>query len=152
MPKDNRNITGKLLPDEGGAYFLVIRLTKPRTITVGKLGRFSFAHGYYLYCGSAKKGIRARVVRHLRQKNKRLHWHIDYLLADPAAEVITTHAFVNREECELVKVLITCGGKPHPLGFGASDCRAGCRSHLVFFNSIGKVNMAISQLADCSEA
>ena len=62
-----------------GAYQLLIRLDRDQTITVGRIGRFRFPAGYYVYTGSAMNGIEARVRRHLSSR-KRIRWHIDYLL------------------------------------------------------------------------
>lgn len=81
----------------------MIEVTRPVRVTIGRFGSFRFVAGRYIYTGSARHNFAARVARHLRQE-KTLRWHIDYLLAAP-------------------------GNVPLP-GFGASDCRAGCGSHL----------------------
>ena len=72
---------------DSGFYQLVVRLGRRRTIVVGRLGRFEFPAGYYVYTGSAKRGLESRIARHLRRR-KRMRWHIDYLLqyADVADE------------------------------------------------------------------
>ena len=115
------------LPDTENwkSYQLFIRVARPLTITVGRLGEFRFAAGDYVYSGSARRGIRARVNRHLRSE-KKLRWHIDYLLA--AAEVEITRVRISTlDECQLVA---DSGGTVVVSGFGASDCRQGCGSHL----------------------
>ena len=61
------------------SYQLHIQLTRPVTITVGRLGKFQFPAGQYVYTGSAKRNLEARIRRHL-SKHKKLRWHIDYLL------------------------------------------------------------------------
>ena len=48
--------------------------------TVGGLGTFDFPAGCYVYTGSPKRNLHARVARH-HSRGKRLRWHIDYLLA-----------------------------------------------------------------------
>lgn len=108
-------------------YQLAIRLARPARIRVGRLGVFDFPAGLYRYTGSARRGLEARIARHLR-RDKRLRWHIDYLLADAAATItgVTRHACA---ECELNR--LTAGSVAVP-GFGASDCRAGCGSHLKY--------------------
>ncbi len=107
------------------SYCLLIRLIRVVEIEVGRLGFFIFPAGNYIYTGSAKKNIRARVNRHLRRE-KRLRWHIDYLLTAAGVEVEAV-LLSARPECELVAL---GGGEIVVPGFGASDCRAGCGSHL----------------------
>ena len=113
------------------SYTLYIVVPAAVTVTVGRLGTFCFPAGCYLYSGSARKNLRARVNRHLRRK-KRLRWHIDYLLAAPGVEIVAV-LLSHRSECELVA---RGGGEVVVSGFGASDCRTGCNSHL---RRVGKV-------------
>jgi Uri superfamily endonuclease len=106
-------------------YQLVIRVTRPVEIAVGRLGLCSFQKGTYVYTGSAKRNFEARIARHLR-KEKTLRWHIDYLLAAPGVSV-TDVLRSDVEECELNQ---GSAGEIVVPGFGASDCRHGCGSHL----------------------
>ncbi len=118
-----------------GAYCLLIRLRRPQTIAVGRLGVFRFPRGYYAYCGSALGGLRPRLRRHLR-KDKPLHWHVDYLLASPQAELVETAVFPTGErlECEIARLMLRRPGAAVVVrGFGSSDCRQGCPAHLVHF-------------------
>jgi Uri superfamily endonuclease len=116
-----------------GLYQLVIHLPKRSRIRVGKLGRFDFPSGYYVYTGSAGRGLSARIRRHLSRAKKKF-WHIDYLLAKGEIVEITIFRKSNLEECELARrVSARKGAKVVAPGFGASDC--GCGSHLVFFRS-----------------
>lgn len=110
-------------------YQLHIHLKKEQCITVGKLGKFTFKPGEYIYTGSARKNIHARVKRHL-QSTKRLRWHIDYLLANKYAEIITVKYF-EQSECEINQSI---NGEIPVKGFGASDCKAGCISHLKYID------------------
>jgi Uri superfamily endonuclease len=121
--------------DCAGCYTLVIVLPKSKSIRVGKLGRAFFPAGVYFYTGSAMNGLRARLARHLRKSKKR-HWHIDYLLGAPGARVqeVVTRASSNREECgHNQRIARLPGAKIILPGFGSSDCRAGCPSHLIYF-------------------
>jgi len=112
-------------------YQLHIRLEHRQDIIVGRLGRFSFDKGRYLYTGSATRSMRPRLLRHL-SGHKTLHWHIDYLLAAESA-VITDIFLASESEC-LVNQSIKA---EFPiLGFGASDCRAGCGAHLKFLGQL----------------
>lgn len=114
-----------VVPPGAGTYQLVIELARPARIVVGRLGAADFPAGIYVYTGSARRGVQARVRRHLAH-DKPLHWHIDYLLACPDARVTTVR--VSRlAECVLNQR--TRGQIVLP-GFGASDCRAGCGAHL----------------------
>lgn len=107
------------------SYQLHIRVKRPVRLRIGALGWLAFPAGEYLYTGSAKRGLAARVARHLRHV-KRLRWHIDYLLVDPAVAV-TQVSTSTRAECRWHQAV--AGRVLHP-GFGASDCRAGCLAHL----------------------
>lgn len=111
-------------------YQLMIHLAVPVRLTVGRLGIFDFPAGRYVYTGSARRNLEARIARHLR-RDKRLRWHIDYLLGIPEAEVvgITRHA---EAECALNQ---STHGRVLVPGFGASDCQAGCGSHLKFLGT-----------------
>ena len=63
-------------------YQLLITVSAPVRVTVGRLGTFDFPAGDYCYTGSAVRNIEARIRRHLSPL-KKMHWHIDYLLAAP---------------------------------------------------------------------
>ena len=81
------------------AYQIYFRLGVPITLTIGKLGSRDFPAGDYVYTGSARRNIRARVLRHL-ERVKSLHWHIDYLLSSPVVSIsriiLSTSSFPNR--------------------------------------------------------
>ena len=109
------------------SYQLFITLSQSTEIQIGKLGLFNFPNGTYVYTGSAKKNIDARIERHL-SKNKNLHWHIDYLLANEQSQVIDVIKS-RLEECELNADTI---GEILVAGFGSSDCKRYCKSHLKY--------------------
>ena len=118
-------MVGKLMEACVQTYQLVIEVCVPVRIAIGRLGTFDFPAGIYVYTGSARRNFQARVRRHCSAA-KKLHWHIDYLLANPAVRVreVLRHS---QGECLINQQ--TVGEQPVP-GFGASDCRAGCGSHL----------------------
>ena len=131
-----------------GIYTLVISLADPTRIKISDRGRFSLKRGYYAYTGSAMGngavGLRQRVARHLRKRKTR-HWHIDYLLASREARitaVIACSASAS-EECQISRNIQSISGASIPIdGFGASDCRQGCGSHLVYCgqdSALGKI-------------
>lgn len=110
-----------------GSYALITALNKDSKIKVGKLGLINFSKGYYAYVGSALNGLEARINRHLR-KEKKLYWHLDYLLRKAIISKIFYKEGLDREECEFAKELEK---KFKTIkGFGASDCK--CKSHLFY--------------------
>jgi len=112
------------------SYQLIILLRQHCQVQVGALGRFDFEAGYYVYSGSAKRNMEARLARHCR-KDKPLRWHIDYLTSHPASEVIDTRTY-DADECQLNQA---CAGAIPIPGFGASDCRSGCGAHLKYLGN-----------------
>lgn len=112
-------------------YQLVIEVARPRILVIGKLGRMRFPAGRYVYTGSARRNLLARVRRHLA-KEKTLRWHIDYLLT--ARDVQVTDVRLSSEpECQVNQRL---AGEVIMPGFGASDCRAHCGSHLKWLGEV----------------
>ncbi len=108
-------------------YQLRIRVGQALRLSIGRLGEFDFPAGTYVYTGSARRHFEARIARHLRRE-KALRWHIDYLLAAPGV-VVTEVVRSGTAECALNQA--TAGALPVP-GFGASDCKHGCGSHLKY--------------------
>ena len=109
------------------AYQLHIVVSRPRILGIGRLGTFRFPAGHYLYTGSARRNLAARVRRHLSRDKKR-RWHIDYLLTAHGVKVVDVR--LSRDaECPLNQ---RASGDIIVPGFGASDCRAHCGSHLKY--------------------
>jgi len=123
-----------------GSYILIIELKDDISINIGKLGNFDFKKGFYVYVGSALNSIESRVNRHLRS-NKKIHWHIDYLLKYTELTKVFYKENDVKEECkiskEFEKSLIFMDG------FGCSDCN--CRSHL-FYGKYNKIIRIIKKL------
>lgn len=117
-----------------GSYILVLQLDRPVTgLRVGRLGRFDFAAGFYLYVGSAygPGGLAARLAHHLRRHKARPHWHIDYLRAEARLREAWTVAGPTRMECTWCRAMAAHPSLSAPVpGFGAGD--TGCRSHLFY--------------------
>ncbi|MDO8691613.1 MAG: GIY-YIG nuclease family protein, partial [Dehalococcoidia bacterium] len=115
----------------GGAYALLFYLAREVEIEVGRLGRFSFAAGWYLYLGSAMGGLKARLGRHL-EGPRRLHWHVDYLARQADLVEVWWRPANRREECSWASLALAAPDARLPVaGFGSSDCR--CASHLAYF-------------------
>lgn len=112
-----------------GTYCILMDLKSNQSISIGKLGEIEFKKGYYVYVGSALNSLMPRIKRHLSQ-NKKLHWHIDYLLNHKDVEVVNVLYAVdgNRWECKLA--LEIARNTTAITDFGCSDCT--CGSHLFF--------------------
>lgn len=121
---------------DAGAYQLHIIIGTPVSIRVGALGEVEFAPGTYIYTGRATRGLKARLQRHQR-RDKPLRWHIDYLTSHPEVEIDWIEIVSEDPEVECVEnqeLLRKRGASVPVMGFGASDCRAGCLAHLVEIN------------------
>jgi Uri superfamily endonuclease len=110
-----------------GVYVLVLDLGKDTSVCIGALGAKAFQKGKYLYVGSAQNNLDLRVQRHLK-KEKRLFWHIDYLLDHEATAIVKVFYKLadKAEECRLANEISKHGTAID--GFGCSDCH--CKSHL----------------------
>lgn len=113
---------------DAGAYLLSIELNTPHAIDVGALGELSFQAGHYIYVGSARKGLAARLRRHAT-RSKKAHWHVDHLLA--VAQLRRSVAIRGYgEELSLARSLATLADGS-VAGFGATD--SPLDSHLFYF-------------------
>jgi len=116
------------LPDApaGGVYVVEMQLPESLEIQVGNLGQLALDAGSYLYAGSAKKHLAARLGRHM-QAHKTLRWHVDYL----TSRVMPARGFVwpwsQGLECRIAQQLANVGRAV--AGFGSSDCH--CTGHLI---------------------
>jgi|YelNatPaOPRAMG01_1025707.scaffolds.fasta_scaffold10284_9 Uri superfamily endonuclease len=126
-----------------GVYSLLIELKKNQKIRVGNLGKFEFPKGFYIYTGSAMNSLEKRIDRHLR-KNKKKFWHIDYLLSNKNAQIISILEIKTKKriECELNKEIFkSLKGKILIKKFGSSDCN--CKSHLIYLGNKIQQNQII---------
>ncbi|MFA4647497.1 DUF123 domain-containing protein [Pyrococcus kukulkanii] len=100
-----------------GSYILLLYLPQDTKIKT-KARTFALKKGYYAYVGSAMNSLEKRVRRHFK-KEKKLHWHIDYLTLK--AEPIMAYLIPSnvRLEEELSRKMAKIGGIVR--GFGASD-------------------------------
>lgn len=123
-------------PAKKGTYVLILRLTHPARLTVGKRGTVDFTAGDYAYVGSAfgGGGLRGRLKHHLSPV-VRPHWHIDYLRAAATVTEVwyCADTAVHEHDWAAALALLPAATLP-PMRFGASDCR--CASHLVQFRAM----------------
>ncbi|RBQ22510.1 hypothetical protein ALNOE001_18790 [Candidatus Methanobinarius endosymbioticus] len=113
-------------------YCLIINKKNESHINIGALGKINFKKGFYIYIGSAMNSLIPRIKRHLSD-NKKLHWHVDYLLKDKNTNVEEVFFNISEKkiECELVNFISKKGLKIDK--FGCSDCN--CNSHLIYFKN-----------------
>lgn len=116
-----------------GSYCLVIELNEDSNIEVGSLGNINFKKGYYVYVGSALNSLEPRLRRHLSH-DKKLHWHVDYLLNQENVNLVDIVYAVDdgKWECYIAKEIAKKGSETSK--FGCSDCK--CGSHLFKFEDL----------------
>ena len=93
-----------------------------------------FSKGYYYYFGSAQKNFSARIIRHV-SKNKKIHWHIDYLTTNPSVKIKRLFLYPGAEkkmECRSYSASARLSPNYIPVkNFGSGDCDT-CGSHLLY--------------------
>jgi len=126
--------------DMKGSYVLIAELKDDFSISVGKKRKIKFYKGYYVYIGSAVNSLEKRIQRHLRD-NKKMHWHIDYLLKYAIITDVFYKESTYKEECYIAKAF---DENLMPIkSFGCSDCK--CESHL-FYGSRDRIRRIINEL------
>ncbi|MGM0470859.1 MAG: GIY-YIG nuclease family protein [Bacillota bacterium] len=119
---------------DSGIYNLIIKLDSDQQIEVGSLGKLEFKSGYYIYTGTAQRNLTARIERH-QSNDKKLHWHIDYLLQFGEVIDVALWSGSKELECQLHQFLLNnCSVKELVAEFGASDCQ--CNTHLLYSREI----------------
>ena len=119
-----------------GLYFLLIRVKQTFGLKIAGKDE-TVPRGYYIYTGTAQKNLASRIKRHCR-KEKKKHWHIDYLLefADVIDVKIIPNASRDEEAVYADKWLSIADFVPIKK-FGASDSPA--ESHLTGFLTKKKI-------------
>lgn len=118
-----------------GGYVLIVQIPKRLRLFLKSIGSITLDSGIWMYIGSAmghgSTNLENRIKRHFR-KEKKIHWHIDYLLASKVQLLAAIWAESQEPiECDIAQALekqkeFTRG----PRKFGASDCVRGCFTHL----------------------
>jgi len=144
----------KRLKGRKGTYALLVQVNQSIRINIGKLGQHRFVPGIYIYAGSAMGTTSTSLGHRLRRhfsKSKKKHWHVDYLLSDPGTRVLGALWAESKKsvECGLASALRDSHVfEAGPAGFGASDCRAGCGTHLFRYagnDGLGSIRVAIQR-------
>lgn len=125
-----------------GIYVLIVSVGYEREIRVGSLGTLTFERGLYAYVGSAQNNLEKRILRHLK-KQKRVFWHIDYLLSNECVEIIVIlfKEAPRSEECQIARALSSLYSAIR--NFGSSDCN--CTSHLFKINGYEDIEVLLSK-------
>ena len=96
-----------------GTYVLVLKIDNNIL-----LRNWEIKKGFFAYVGSAKNGLSKRLSRHLK-KEKKLFWHIDYLLDKREVEIYKI--YISKRQIEkLVAKFLERLYNPIP-GFGNGD-------------------------------
>jgi Uri superfamily endonuclease len=127
---ESSDAVSRNLPSGPGTYVLLLWLPAACHLSIGRALESDLAPGYYLYVGSALRGLRGRLRRYLVGP-ERVHWHIDYLLTAAQPAEIWFREGTERLECawasRLAQSDILASAMPR---FGSSDCR--CPTHLFY--------------------
>jgi Uri superfamily endonuclease len=122
----------------GGIYVVIAELPKAADIQVGRRRKDHFEAGFYGYVGSALGGLEKRLARHLSNQ-KRLRWHIDYLLNVAIVRAVIYAVTSQKKECLVAQALFRrLASQPN---FGCSDCN--CSSHLFFSQDYKDLDEAV---------
>jgi len=123
-----------------GSYLLLLRLDQKVSIK-----HWTIEAGIYVYVGSAMGDLSARVARHLR-KNKRKHWHIDYLLEHAKVLSVVMLPSERRLEEEISSALSKKFDGPE--GFGSSDLKV--KTNLYRLNDLNEFFKIVEEMVQTS--
>lgn len=113
-----------------GDYMVVLQLAQDREINTGALGPQQYPAGFYVYVGSARRGLAARLARHSRLR-KQMHWHIDYLRDKASVTALLPIRTADDLEHDLAAAVDRVADW-RVEAFGSTDCH--CPSHLFGFH------------------
>jgi len=108
------------------------------------LGKVFFKKGNYIYIGSAKACLEARLRRHLK-KDKKSFWHIDYLLKNRRTQISKIWVILESIECEITEVFYrNTLTEIVRKGFGSSDCK--CETHLFYIKNKERTEKILKEI------
>jgi len=136
------------IPSKKGNYILIFLLEERTRQNICRFKDVILKPGYYLYCGSAhgNGGLKGRILRHLAKSFKKF-WHIDYLRECLQPFEIWCQVSSERIECSFCQIFHFQMSVEIPIkGFGSSDCRNRCESHLIWFHRKTNLNNLFLEL------
>jgi len=146
-------ISINIIKKSEATYILLIYVSKDLKVRVGRLEEVSFKKGNYIYIGSAKDCLVARLRRHLK-KDKKSFWHIDYLLENKKAKISQIWAIDKKMECQTAEIF--CQDPTTEIvkkGFGSSDCKClthlsdcKCLTHLFFVKNKKQIESILKEI------
>jgi Uri superfamily endonuclease len=134
-----------------GAYVLIIRIDSDVSLHIKSLGHLKIDAGILTYVGSAmgsgSTNMENRIRRHFRSE-KTIHWHIDHLLATESSLTMAVWSESKEPaECRIVERISESSlFEPSVKGFGASDCKNKCYSHLYRYKGEGSVKEHLNKI------
>ena len=136
------------IPSEKGNYILVFHLEKRAKQYMHRFNVLDFGPGFYLYCGSAhgSGGIKSRIKRHQSRSSKKF-WHIDFIKDRFHLREYWYQVSSEKNECVFSQFLANSKSGNIPIkGFGSSDCRNKCESHLIWFQKETNLDSMFNEL------
>jgi len=119
----------KILSDKG-TYILIIKCPKNVSFKIGSLGTIMLKNrDTFVYVGSAfnRGGLASRIRRHLKYHDKKVFWHIDYVLnVNTGCRVVSVIVVPRRKVEHVIAKHFSTMFKYVP-NFGSTDCK--CPSH-----------------------
>ncbi len=140
-----------MIPREPGVYALVMEYGCSGKVVVGRrIVLEPPSNAILVYVGSAlgPGGLKARILRHLRRQ-KRIHWHIDYLTTLDCVHVrAIAYAVIQSRGAESC-LARACAEElaMGPRGFGSTDDRSAI-THL-FYSSSGGLWRVLETVGGC---
>ena len=131
---------GLLSLRQPGTYMIIMRLSAPAQLDIGRMAHVSLAAGRYGYIGSAlgPGGLGGRMQHHLGTIAIP-HWHIDYLRAVAQCEQVWVCAQAQGREHAWADLLVQWSDVSVAVpAFGTSDCR--CATHLFRWETLPNVH------------
>lgn len=119
-----------------GSYCLIINVKNRMYLKIGRKVKKYFPAGFYVYVGSAMNNPDRRIARYI-STDKKIHWHIDYLLEHSQLVCIFRIDSTVRLECGISNSIYLKSEATVTQGFGASDC--SCKTHLHYFRNSSEI-------------
>ncbi|MEB3788204.1 MAG: DUF123 domain-containing protein [Desulfurococcales archaeon] len=139
------------LPNRG-YYVLVFSLSGRLHVTYA--GRETVLEpGVYAYVGSALRGLRSRVSRHVNKTASRIRWHIDRVTTSsvytPLAVAFCCSIERGLEEC--IAWGLWNRGFRGPRGFGSTDTRSPTHLFRLLEDPYDSIDVVVDVLSGCCD-